>query len=183
MGYQPSSSAFVLVRNRADLENAFRQSAPYLFHEGDAARWNSAATTLQCTRRSDALRAWIALQLTGTDEIAARQERVLAVTRRAWELVGEHPRFEALHEPETNILCFRHVPDALRGDDDALDRHNAALHQSTNRSGRLFLTATVLDGRRALRITVMNPRTGERELVELLAELDDPARASDRLRA
>ena len=87
-------------------------------------------------------------------------------------LVTEHPRFEALHEPQTNILCFRHVPDLLRGDDEALDRHNEALHQRINRSARAYITATVLDGRRVLRITVMNPRTDAQDIAEILLELD-----------
>ena len=40
-----------------------------------------------------------------------------------------------------------------------------------NRSGDGWITATVLDGRRVLRATLMNPRTGDAHLDALLAGL------------
>jgi len=71
MGFQPLSTALVLVRRRRDLAGAFRQTAPYLFHGADEAeRWNLGGQTLQCSRRGDAARAWLALKLYGARGIA-----------------------------------------------------------------------------------------------------------------
>lgn len=176
MAFLPSSAALVLVRRGAALEAAFQADAPYLFH-GDP--WDSGARTLQCTRRSDALKTWLALRLQGGRELARRQERTVATARLAFERVRARAGFEPLHEPETNILCFRHVPAALAdAPAEAVDRHNARLFAEVNRSARAFLTSTAVDGRRWLRITVMNHRTGERELEELLDELERVARGA-----
>ncbi|MBA3890028.1 MAG: hypothetical protein H0X64_05810, partial [Gemmatimonadaceae bacterium] len=73
-------------------------------------------------------------------------------------LVATDSRYEAMHEPESNILCFRHVGNGTM-DAQALDAHNLALRERYNRSGHGWITTTVLDGRRVLRVTLMNWRT------------------------
>ena len=82
--------------------------------------------------------------------------------------------FEPLHEPESNILCFRWVGDGSHGDE-ALDAFNRELRESYNRSGAGWITATTLDGRRVLRVTIMNPRTTEADLAEIIAGLERQA--------
>ncbi len=83
--------------------------------------------------------------------------------------------FETLHEPETNILCFRWVGDRARGNaslgDEALDAVNLDLRTRYNRDGHGWVTTTVLGGRRVLRVTIMNPRTTARHLASMLTEL------------
>jgi L-2,4-diaminobutyrate decarboxylase len=87
------------------------------------------------------------------------------------DLLVAHPAFVVLHEPAANILCFRFVGDGSL-DDEALDAVNRELRERYNRSGAGWITATDLDGRRVLRVTIMNPRTTPdhmREVVEGLA--------------
>jgi L-2,4-diaminobutyrate decarboxylase len=89
--------------------------------------------------------------------------------------LAAHPSFEVLHAPECNILCFRWIGDGTM-DDDALDAFNRELRERYNRSGAGWITATLLGGRRVLRVTIMNPRTGEREAGEIVAGLAAEAR-------
>jgi L-2,4-diaminobutyrate decarboxylase len=69
--------------------------------------------------------------------------------------------------PESNILCFRWLPAGV-GDDAQRDALNLQLRERYNASGRGWITTTVLGGRRVLRVTLMNPRTREAHLAELL---------------
>jgi hypothetical protein len=64
--------------------------------------------------------------------------------------LGRHsarPDFEALHEPESNILCFRYVADGSL-DPERLDRLNLRLREVYNRSGEGWITTTLLGERR-----------------------------------
>ena len=106
--------------------------------------------SFQCSRRADALKVWIAWQRYGTEGFAAVYDHLCATTHAIWERVVEHPSFEPMHEPECNILCFRHV-----GDDDL----NARLRPAYNATGEGWITLTRLEDQPVLRITVMNPRT------------------------
>ncbi len=173
MMFQPISTALVLVRERARLAAAFDQSAPYIFHErAEGPSWDQGPLALQCSRRADALRVWLSLQLRGADGIAALQERTVATARAAAQAIAARPEFEVPHEPQTNILCFRHVPARFAGDARALDEHNAVLRERLNASGTGFLTGTVLDGRRVLRMTFMHAGTGVEHVEEILDALE-----------
>jgi L-2,4-diaminobutyrate decarboxylase len=82
MMFLPISAGVVLVREGARLATAFRQAAPYLFHEGeeDGPPPDLGTRTLQCSRRADALKAWIALRVHGREGIAGRIETVVGTT-------------------------------------------------------------------------------------------------------
>ncbi len=182
----PLSAGMLLVRDERDLAAAFSQQAPYLFHAREGGRsWDSGPRSFQCSRRSDVLKLWVALQRYGADGIG---ELYAALCERAAELhalIAERDDFEALHEPESNILCFRHLPPGVN-DPTLLDRHNLELRERYNRSGEGWITTTVLGGTRVLRVTVMNPRTGRAHLVRLLdglAALGAELAASAGLRA
>ncbi|HWG52309.1 MAG TPA: aspartate aminotransferase family protein [Gemmatimonadaceae bacterium] len=169
MMLMPLSAGMLLVRDEQDLERAFAQEAPYLFHRGEGGRTPDQGTrSFLCSRRVDALKVWVALQRHGANGMAAFYDHLCAMARALYDVLGSRTDFTALHEPESNILCFRWHPDGVR-DDDLLDTLNLALRERYNASGHGWITTTVLDGRRVLRVTVMNPRT-QREHVQLLVD-------------
>jgi L-2,4-diaminobutyrate decarboxylase len=164
----PLSSGTVLLRDERQLDAAFSQRAPYLFHARSGERgWDQGVRSFQCSRRLDALKVWVALQRYGADGIGALYDRLCATAGALHAAIGARGDFAAQHAPESNILCFRYVGD--RGlDDEALDALNLRLREAYNRSGDGWITTTVLAGRRVLRATVMNPRTGAADLERLL---------------
>ena len=173
----PLSAGMVLVKHEQELDQAFAQRAPYLFHgQGTERVWDQGVRSFQCSRRADALKLWVALERHGADGIGLLYDRLCDVTMLLHEAVRAHPAFESVHPPECNILCFRYVGEgAITGA--ALDQLNFDLRQRYNRSGRGWITTTVLDGRRMLRVTVMNPRTGPAHVAALLDGLVAEARS------
>ncbi len=173
----PLSAGLVLVRHERELDQAFAQRAPYLFHGKGAGRiWDQGVRSFQCSRRADALKLWVALQRHGANGIGRFYDRLCDTTMALFEAVRAHPAFQTVHQPESNILCFRYVGDGtVTGA--ALDELNFELRQQYNRSGRGWITTTLLDGRRLLRVTVMNPRTGPAHLDALLDGLVAVARS------
>jgi L-2,4-diaminobutyrate decarboxylase len=171
----PISGGMLLVRDERDLEHAFAQAAPYLFNasgNGTERGWDQGKRSFQCSRRTDALKVWVALQRYGADGMAAIYDRLCDTARALHEEIASRDDFVAVHEPESNILCFRWIGDGSH-DDAELDRMNRELRERYNRSGEGWITATVIDGRQLLRVTVMNPRSGRehaRRLLDGLAE-------------
>lgn len=167
----PLSAGVVLVRDERDLESAFSQRAPYLFHgvEGERA-WDQGVRSFLCSRRADVFKLWVSLQRYGARGLGALYDRLCDVATAMHELLAARSDFEVLHTPECNILCFRWVGDASLTDEQ-LDVINRDLRERYNRSGAGWITATNLEGRRVLRVTIMNPRTGQREVEEIVAGL------------
>jgi L-2,4-diaminobutyrate decarboxylase len=168
----PLSAGMVLVRREADLETAFAQQAPYLFHRSDGRLWDQGTRSFQCSRRFDALKVWVALQRYGGEGIAELHDLLCERAKELHAAVVAHPAFEAVHEPESNIVCFRFTGARAPGaGEEGLDELNRRLRESYNRSGEGWITLTVLEGRPVLRVTVMNPRTLPAHLDRLLEGL------------
>jgi L-2,4-diaminobutyrate decarboxylase len=175
----PIPCSVVLVRDEARLDAAFAQSAPYLFRGGSGERCvDQGVRSFTCSRRFEALKLWVALQRYGTDGLAALYDRQCRLARALHERVGAHPSFEALHQPESNILCFRWAAPDFGHEIGDVDAFNLALRERWNDSGDGWITTTVLGGRRVLRVTLMNPRTTEAHLDALLDGLDRTARTA-----
>jgi L-2,4-diaminobutyrate decarboxylase len=126
------------------------------------------------------LKLWVALQRYGADGIGALFDDLCETTRSLHRAIDGDPRFEAIHEPECNILCFRYLgptAELRQGSLQEMDALNAAVRDRYNRSGRGWITTTILDGRRVLRVTVMNPRTRPEHVRRMLEELAEEGSA------
>jgi len=160
MMWMPLSLGTILVRDGIWLRRAFEADAPYLFNAGSD---NIGEMTIQCSKRADAIKLWLVLRSRGTAPIVDALERVTALTRYLYQQLAASDDFEPLHEPEMNILCFRR-----KGLD---DEQTAELRERLIRSGRAWITSTVIRGERVLRVTMMNPRTTEEHIDAMLEAL------------
>lgn len=177
MLFMPMSASAILFRRGMDMDALFRQDAPYIFGTaGDIpASLNPGERSILCSRSWDALKVWLSFRRYGTAVFATMIDRAIKVTRALHAAVLSSDDLEPLHEPECNILCFRYRWSGAR--DAELDRLNFALRNAVNRSGRAWLTTTVLRGRRVLRAVVINPLTTEEDARKLLADLRRIAKA------
>lgn len=80
--------------------------------------------------------------------------------------------FVSLHEPECNIVAFRHVPAAMQdAPPESLGAFQRELRRRLIESGRFYIVQTNHGGVGALRVTIINPLTTTDDLDELLVTL------------
>ena len=113
-------------------------------------------------------------------------DHLCKTARLLYDAIENRDDFENLHEPESNILCFRYLGSkgkkklcpgsASAADEKRVDEINRALRPLYNKEGSGWITATVLDGRPVLRVTMMNPRTASEHVRALLTGLVEKAR-------
>jgi L-2,4-diaminobutyrate decarboxylase len=171
----PLPAGMLLVRDERDLQAAFDQRAPYLFHgDQNAPRVrDQGVRSFQCSRRSDVLKLWVVLQRFGRRGIAALHDHQCDLAVVVRDELAARREFMVLHEPESNILCFRWVGDGTMSDQE-LDGLNREIRDRYNRSGVGWITSTLLDGRRVLRVTMINQRSTRahvRVMIDALAAL------------
>ena len=172
------AAGMVLTRDEGDLERAFAQQAPYLFHAGKSTRIiDQGIRSFQCSRRADVLKLWFVMQRFGTKGLGQLYDHLCNTAQLLHDAIEERGDFENLHKPESNILCFRYLGAKNREksgsamtsvDVEQIDALNRELRPRYNREGTGWITATVLDGRPVLRVTMMNPRTGAEHVKALL---------------
>lgn len=174
MLFVPALCTAVLYRNRDHRFETFQQDAPYLFDPSSPgmADIDRGMRTVECTKRAVGFGLWGMWSIFGEVLFEQLVDRVLQRAWELYELLQEQSDFETLHEPECNIVAFRYIPDWLRGE--PVERQSIfqrAIRQRLIRSGEFYVVQTTLDGRAALRTTVMNPLTTRDDLRELLDAL------------
>ncbi len=118
-------------------------------------------------RRFRALKLWFVLRLFGVEAIQEKIRNHVAWAHEFAQWVGQDERFELAAPVPLNLVCFR-----LRAGDEA----NQRLLDALNRSGKLLLSHTRLDGKFTLRLCVGQTHTERRhveqawELIRSLAE-------------
>ena len=177
----PLAAGMVLTRDEADLERAFAQQAPYLFHAGKSTRIiDQGIRSFQCSRRADVLKLWAVIQRFGSSGLGKLHDHLCNTARLLYDAIQQREDFEALHEPESNILCFRYLGRGGKSKGaraEKIDALNRELRPRYNKRGTGWITATVLDNRPVLRVTMMNPRTGITHVHALLNGLAEQAAA------
>jgi L-2,4-diaminobutyrate decarboxylase len=181
MMFVPALCAFVFYKNRVHRFEAFRQNAPYLFDPTDPglADYDSGLKTLECTKRAAGFGLWGLWSMFGRQLFADLVDSTFAMGRTFYRMLLEADDFEPLHEPECNIVAFRHVPQSMRGSSlEKLGEFQLRLRRELIESGEFYLVPTKVDGIGALRCTIINPMTREQHLRDLL---DAIRRWGDRL--
>ncbi len=179
MLFVPALCAFVLYRDRAHRFETFRQDAPYLFDPAapGLAEYDSGLRTIECTKRAAAFGFWGVWSLFGPQLFADLVDVTFALGQTLFEKLSAAPDFEPLHQPECNIVVFRHVPDALRGaPPERIGRFQLELRRRLIESGEFYIVSTNLNGVGALRVTIINPLTRAEHLDGLLDALRRHAR-------
>ena len=173
MMFMPLSAAGVLVRNGSLLATPLAERAPYLFAT-EQRRWpDIGQLTIACSQRFDALKIWLVWQIYGARAWDALISHTCAVCAAAFRFCADSRILEPVHEPHSNILCFR-----LRRQRDAdSSRIHWKVKEELNESGYGYISSTVLDGRRVLRLVVMNPRTQVRDVEDVLKRIERIAMA------
>lgn len=168
--YMPAAVSAVLFRNPQHSYAAFAQEASYLFQDDNPEEaYNLGTRTLECTKRMMGLKLWAAFMLYGTEKLGGLVEHVFETAKQLAQLLHEAEDFELRMQPQTNIVCFRHMP--VGSPARSLNRHQEILRRKAVESGAFHLTQVMLDNQVWLRATIMNPLTQARDFEALLTEL------------
>ncbi len=160
-------SAFY-VADRATLTEALSITPEYLRNEASEAGavvdyrdWQ-----VPLGRRFRALKLWFVLRHYGLEGLRANIRLHLGWAAELTDWVEADDRFELAAPTVVSLVCFRH-----RDGNDATQRVLDAM----NRSGRSYLTSTVLDDRLVLRVAIGSPHTQRSHIEELWALLQSAA--------
>jgi aromatic-L-amino-acid decarboxylase len=106
-------------------------------------------------RRFRALKLWFVLRYYGQEGLRYHIRRHVQLAQGFTHRVDTAPGFELAAPAPLNLVCFRHIGG---------DEINQQILEGLNRSGKLYLTHTVLDGRYTLRFCVGQTHTEARHV-------------------
>jgi aromatic-L-amino-acid decarboxylase len=168
--FVPFSCGAVLVRDGARvLRDAFDMTPEYLSEDrgGADVEFDFFRYGQMGTRRFNSLKLWMAIKFMGREGYASTVERQIELTKYLAGRIDALPNFERLSEVETAVCCFRYLSES--------DAAQQRLQQIIERGGEAWLTTTVLNGRRALRVNVNSFLTERRHIDHLVTQIEKAA--------
>jgi glutamate/tyrosine decarboxylase-like PLP-dependent enzyme len=164
--FLPYGTGAILVRDKMDLYNAFQYQASYLTDALNAGEeFSPADLSPELTKHFRGLRMWLPLKLAGVAPFRAALEEKILLARYFYAKIQEIPGFEVINEPDLSVVAYRYVP--KRGD---ANEFNQRLLQEMQKDGRVFISATTLDGKYVLRVAIVVFRT-HKETIDLALEM------------
>ncbi len=179
MGTALDCSMF-LVRDTEHLIRCMSSNPSYLRSAVDDEVTSYKDWGIPLGRRFRALKLWFQLRLDGIDSIQARLRRDIA---NAMWFEGEVRKavadgWKVLAPVPFQTVCVRHEPSNFASDGAALDAHTLRWCSAINDSGAAFLSASVLDGRWMVRVSIGAEPTERRHVERLWALMREEANAS-----
>ena len=172
--FVPFACGAVLVRGGARvLRDAFDITPEYLNEDrgGADVEFDFFRYGQMGTRRFNSLKLWMAIKFMGRKGYAEVIERQVELTEYLASRIDELSDFKRIGQVETAVCCFTFSPPSLTNLAGAeQDRLQQRLQQEIERSGEAWITTTVLNGRRALRVNI-NSFLTERRHIDDLVEL------------
>jgi len=126
-------------------------------------------------RRFRALKLWFVIREHGVEGLQERIRRDVAHARWLGAEVDAADGWERLAPVPLQTVCLRHAPEALAGDEAALDAHNLAIVEAVNAGGGSYLTSAVVKGVRTLRVSIGAQATERRHVEAVWQALRDAA--------
>ena len=147
------------VADRAALIKTLSILPEYLRNKAteSGAVWDYRDWQIPLGRRFRSLKLWFVIRHYGVEGLRHHVRQHVAWAQEFARWVRDSDRFELAVPPPLNLVCFRHVNG---------DAFNRRLLEELNRSGRLYLTHTVLRDRYTLRFCVGQTHTEARHVAQ-----------------
>ena len=158
--FAPFDCCALIYRDPAQARSAHTQKAGYLDVLTDAPEWNPTDYSVGLTRRARGLPFWFSLAVNGTDAYRAAIEHTLDVARFAEGEIARRPYLEPVHERHLSVVVFRRLgwsPADYQAWSDRMLAEEFA-----------FVVPTTHDGETLARFAIVNPETGEDDIMAIL---------------
>ncbi len=155
----PLSCAVLLTRANDILARNFSVDANYLFHGNE---YDLGQKSLQCGRRADALKLWLAWKFEGDQGFEQRVNQLMKLAMRFARMIKASHHLELLTLPESPIICFRYIDHRLNNDE--LNVLNQAIRAYIFNQGEILFNYVLHREKIYLRCVLSDPSMTDREL-------------------
>ena len=161
--YVPFEAACILVKEPEKLRRTFSLIPDYLrSNEDEGERTDLMEYQLPLTKSFKSLKVWMTLKAFGANRLRDTIQGDIENAQYLRSLIEKSNDFEMLAPVPLSIACFRFAPAELS--EDEVDELNRKLAHAIEQDGRIFLTATKIKGKTALRTCFINPRTTRKDV-------------------
>lgn len=149
------------IHHSLQVETFQNTNAPYLGNE--STNFNYLNFLPENSRRLKALPVWFTLTAYGKDGYRSIVENSIDMAQQLSNYIEKSEGFELLSPTRLNNICFTLSKNS--------DRLNDFLY-SLNLRGKVFMTPTIINSRKGIRLSFVNWRTNEDDIKIIIAEME-----------
>lgn len=161
----PALCTAVLFRDFKDQAAAFQQKGSYVFHDDEVVGMDSMPYTIECTKSALGTKLFWAFALEGESAMGQYIDNSFQLAQELYEYLQNVESFETPYKPQSNILCFRYTAD------NSTDEFQKQLRYQVINDKKHYLTSCIMNGKRYLRVVLMNPLTTIEHLKTLVSTI------------
>lgn len=150
---------FRLAKNLTDL------NTDYIYHDNDIANYNLGKQSVQCGRRVDALKVWLAWKFFGDKGYETRINKMFELANYAKQKVLKIPELKLLANPQSLTTCFQYQ--AI--DNELTNKMNISIRESLMKSGESLVNYGFIKEKVAIRLVISNADI-EKEDIDIFFE-------------
>jgi glutamate/tyrosine decarboxylase-like PLP-dependent enzyme len=171
--YQPLDCGCLLYRVEARARRAFSHTGDYAqsYFADSLENFQFFDESIELSRRFRGLKLWLSLRYHGLKKFRDSIRNDLDLGAYFAAQVDAEPELERLAPVPLSAVCFRYAPQPGQHGDDKLDDVNREILRRVVRRGRVFLSNATIQGKFALRICVVNHRSTQADLDEVIGEV------------
>jgi glutamate/tyrosine decarboxylase-like PLP-dependent enzyme len=166
-------SALLVRDNNVMREEIQSYDADYIYHDTEDGAYDLGPASLQCGRRVDSLKLWLAWKYYGDQGYANRIEKLFDLATFATERVKNSAHLELMFPTQTLNVNFRYkVPAGV----DA-DAFNEKVRYRLIHEGKAMVNYCKLDNGLSIRLILLNPDLEEADLTRFFYQFETAAAA------
>ncbi len=150
----PLICSVLLVKGEGVMREEIQsRDADYIYHENDTSAFDLGPSSLQCGRRVDSLKLWLAWKYYGDEGYARRIEHLFSLSEFATDLIQDSDELELMFPTQSLNVNFRFKTPV--GIDP--DRFNENLRYELLKKGLAMVNYCWLDNGLSIRLVLLNP--------------------------
>lgn len=170
--YSPLEAGCILVKDPKHLTDTYSSHPDYYnFGNEEHSVQNYYEYGFQNSRGFRALKVWLALQQVGRKGYVEMISQDIELSKLLFKLAETHPELEEISQ-NLSIATLRYIPVDLSGNEEEkeayLNKLNKALLDQLQQGGEVFLSNAVVNEKYCLRACIVNFRTSEKDIEEII---------------
>lgn len=168
--YAPMEAGCVLVKDTQRLVDSYSSHPVYynFSNTEDEPTTNFYEYGFQNSRGFRALEVWMTLQQAGKNGYIKMIGDDISLSQLMFEEAAKHSELEAITQ-NLSITTLRFIPAGASFSESYLNALNEKLLNALQKGGELFLSNSVVDGKYCLRSCIVNFRTSEKDVREMIS--------------
>jgi glutamate/tyrosine decarboxylase-like PLP-dependent enzyme len=170
----PLICSTLLLKQRGTLQgNLTDLDTDYIFHESESQYFDTGKFSIQCGRRVDSLKLWLAWKYYGDVGYRRRIDNLFKIAQYFARRVSDDDRLELLAEPQSITICFRFLPP----DGIDINDFNMKLRDKLRITGKSIVNYGYMGDVLAIRFIAANAETEIKDIDRFFDNLFDAAGA------